>query len=946
MPSHDPRPVLGRTTSSDARPSPTPLAASTELPRPRSGGNGRNESSSSRLLHDLLMEKRAQSHKLDRSNRDRDGGHPSRTVHMSERLIRSSPIGAPQNSRRRSVESKRASSAGLQDAADPRGMGAREMDEHLSTIHKQNFDLKLEVFQRRRRMTALEEQVREMDKLKTANAELQEVNEELLQELEKRDRAVEEAIGIICDLEERIELFEEDSTQTTGQSDPAGHRRDARESFPPSSPPQLPLDAAWPKTPNQDATSKEDTSRSKGMTAASYRLIDLATPQSAQARTPSFLRSEKGSVSALRSLYLASENGSKTFSSFSLPRRENETVRDGTASEVQDHMIEGLDSPRLSVLSESSFLSVYGKTRGLDLTNLDDNLDDEPGSIGASQDDVRNDNNTGERRSTVEKVEKWIEGRRVEKRVSFLSRSAGGSEGTSTVGDVERSNDDLSTRSLSIKSSHPARRSDESDIWAAAKPDYPARGRGNPFQSLGHSEAFDNSVQRNSSTTIAPQVSPKALHLNQPPPESPRRAISAYKTRKRSGVDNVPHEASFMQGPIFDHGFLPPTPDTLSTVDLHGRYLSPTDEHESSLLDGTPAPARTFSALAPYVPSRSASRTNSPKVLSPSEDSDPVDDGSGDTSSNVDSGSARAVKSDVEGGLDPSSFPTFAAPSPSAWRTSKKTRPNTAYQSSYSGDMMFNGEGIRDFASSLTQMPERQQSSMELSHGESLRSGLPRLEVGPWPRDPKSGGGSDNEKESPLGGTRPGDVGKEIYTNPQSIGDPITPRSQFVEQTSHDSPSSRTSNTAQPPSTPSPSKRNSFRARFLGHRSTSQQDASSQRKNEPDPASQSVFGSIKSHTGSQIKSIASGAVWTDPRKGGPEDLEHRPVTKYISEKPQSSASSVGQGSRNSRGPLSYWSGNYPDSTSNDSTEKTSSFGGRRWGLGRNSSVKVQDEKRE
>lgn len=74
----------------------------------------------------------------------------------------------------------------------------------MSTLHKQNFDLKLELFHRRERQTVLEEQIELLEASKT---QAEETNATLLQELEKRDKAVSEAVHMIISLETRIDLL-------------------------------------------------------------------------------------------------------------------------------------------------------------------------------------------------------------------------------------------------------------------------------------------------------------------------------------------------------------------------------------------------------------------------------------------------------------------------------------------------------------------------------------------------------------------------------------------------------------------------------------------------------------------------------------------------------------------------------------------------------------------
>ncbi|KAG7294650.1 hypothetical protein NEMBOFW57_004727 [Staphylotrichum longicolle] len=94
------------------------------------------------------------------------------------------------------------SSGGHDPAKQKKGLGVKEMEQTLSTLHKQNFDLKLELYHRRERQTALEDR---LDKLEREAKERDELNDSLVLELEKRDKAVEEAIGMILTLERRVE---------------------------------------------------------------------------------------------------------------------------------------------------------------------------------------------------------------------------------------------------------------------------------------------------------------------------------------------------------------------------------------------------------------------------------------------------------------------------------------------------------------------------------------------------------------------------------------------------------------------------------------------------------------------------------------------------------------------------------------------------------------------
>ena len=216
-----------------------------------------------------------------------------------------------------------------------------DVSQQVSTLHKQNFDLKLELYHRRQRQETLEARLEALEKQVEEQAELQEVNEQLLAELEKRDQAVEEAVGIIVTLEDKVErlLKEREHVKDFDKQNESGYFRPSHDEGPPSSPPEF----------------KEPT-----------------PPKNGLPRMPSFLSETTEGTEALRSLYLPPSQYSE-----SLPRLQEEET------------MSGMDSPRLSVLSKSSFLSVYGEKQ----LSLD--------APEASED-------TPKRHRTSSSIEKWV----------------------------------------------------------------------------------------------------------------------------------------------------------------------------------------------------------------------------------------------------------------------------------------------------------------------------------------------------------------------------------------------------------------------------------------------------------------------------------------------------------------------------------------------------------
>lgn len=184
----------------------------------------------------------------------------------------------------------------------------------MATLHKQNFDLKLELFHRRERQTVLEEQIELLDASKT---QAEETNATLLHELEKRDKAVSEAVHMIISLETRIDLLLREREMTR----------------------QLESDKAFlshlAQSPSTTLASHMDTTRDNLHSS----LGDRKRPSQAS----SFMSGQTESLEAFRRSGLDSDA--------SYPSLLKTDSREGS-----DH---GFASP--SILSESSFASVYGQ---------------------------------------------------------------------------------------------------------------------------------------------------------------------------------------------------------------------------------------------------------------------------------------------------------------------------------------------------------------------------------------------------------------------------------------------------------------------------------------------------------------------------------------------------------------------------------------------------------
>lgn len=195
-----------------------------------------------------------------------------------------------------------------------RGPALKEMEQTMSTLHKQNFDLKLELFHRRERQSILEDKI---ETLEAEKAAARETNETLVHELERRDKAVEEAVHMIVSLEGRIELLLREREMVR----------------------QMEVDNNCPS----GLTQAQSTSHGNGVENSKQIDVTGVTEARGLARMPSFLSVRTDNTENLRNVYLGTQG-----SLLSLSRADHRL----------DHG--GFMSPSMSVLSESSFVSIYG----------------------------------------------------------------------------------------------------------------------------------------------------------------------------------------------------------------------------------------------------------------------------------------------------------------------------------------------------------------------------------------------------------------------------------------------------------------------------------------------------------------------------------------------------------------------------------------------------------
>ena len=314
----------------------------------------------SALLQDLLREKKAQS---QRAKRTYDPAN--------DREIQSSPIAAMSPRDRLDAHSRRDSGVGIR-----KEMGLKEMEEHISKMSKQNFNLKLEVHYCRERNKALETKLQRFQELEADNRELQSINEEMMSELETRIVAVEQAVDVICEREATIEELEAKNKEL----EMAVVRMDFSRSLDSSDaePAKKGTEVIASTLSTVSGTELSDSSRNTGLgvqinqqplSEHSLSAPDtLSPPKPSARRIPSFMRDNKKSTTVLRSLY-SSENPSFV----SLGRPLSILSGDDDDDRIDRQMS---NSPQLSILSATGFESIYGgrKDPTSDETDGEDNV--------------------------------------------------------------------------------------------------------------------------------------------------------------------------------------------------------------------------------------------------------------------------------------------------------------------------------------------------------------------------------------------------------------------------------------------------------------------------------------------------------------------------------------------------------------------------------------------
>ncbi|PCH06457.1 Hypothetical protein PENO1_001360 [Penicillium occitanis (nom. inval.)] len=231
---------------------------------------------------------------------------------------------------------------------DPRDMGIRATNNHVSNLTNENFNLKLdlhycnekiasmqkkmaridEMEKELERMHDLEDKLNELQGVEEHNQQLQKTNERLQSGVEIRDQALTEAVKLITGLEAKVDDLRTELRASRGiASLPKNGFTSMADDVP---------EVCTPKA--QTFVDIPDRTSSRKGTVRRPR------------KSPSFLHDKSESTAALRSLYLAEENKSV----WSVSASTIGTTVDSKADP---------QSPRLSILSECSYFSPHDTQR-------------------------------------------------------------------------------------------------------------------------------------------------------------------------------------------------------------------------------------------------------------------------------------------------------------------------------------------------------------------------------------------------------------------------------------------------------------------------------------------------------------------------------------------------------------------------------------------------------
>ena len=502
---------------------------SAAAPSTPSTASSKDANPATELLQDMIREKRAQTQRTQKTYDPvarTAGGEKSALDH---RDVQSSPVTSASSRGRPSMGSRRTSGMNGKPVVQ-KEMGLREMQEHISKTDKQNFDLKLQVFHLRQRNDILEGRVEELEAREVDYGELQTKYEALLLESDRQKLILDDAVAQIIDLQgENEELQAALGSHYAGISSlqPVGSRSSQRA---PSTNGHPPVPSTPPQAAGRPSQQRQASARSLRSSTSRRNLV-----------TPPPPREDKKRTTGLHSFYQSGETLNQANPSLISVNKPGSVFSGDDEDDHYDRQM--LNSPRLSILSESGFSSIYGSPKD---------------SIQAS--------------SPTEN---------------------------------EKSRSLSPPRDESSPSQRSAQREARINLWIEEKPSSstpvkraPKAGANDRFTSI-------EQVLRNKSSVSREQ--PRELVTQEQQKQSPpRKANDSQRRREMKGPSRIlttqsRSHSSSLTGSMTFGGKLPPTPDTMSTATIGGPNSSTQSIiTEKSLLDHSGPPSKGYANLVAY----------------------------------------------------------------------------------------------------------------------------------------------------------------------------------------------------------------------------------------------------------------------------------------------------------------------------------------------------------
>ena len=600
------------------------------------------------MLQDMLRERRSHSRRTQaaRSSLSRNMRVEESDLDSSE--LRSSPAGSGSRYKTSSVASRRTSTS-VGRATVQKEMGLREMQEvrieetcdtasltgpqHISRIDKLNFDLKLEVFHRRERNETLEKRVEELEQCEISYDELQSTHDQLLLEFEKQKLVLDDAVAHIINLEaqnEDMQAFIQDEhliklesrahgPNFTGLAGPS-HAKD-KEKEPRIS-----------RSQSRTSISQRQESRSSGKSKSrSLHTSDKGHSVQGSSRDPRPSRRYTSRASLSQTSQPAPTSRKGGSQEGGSPYGGDIEIEEEDGGEFAEHR--ALDSPRLSILSESGFASMYGDRCEARTPNSESDQHVSSSSVPTE------DGPAAEWSSQREtKVNEWMDARGRPSTPPNRSLHPQSSGRFSSINQMLRN---ISSTTADRKATGTAKQSPETASPAKIK------------THVLHPAATSSPQKRN-------------------------RVTRSYSSSM--AVSNL-------------GGRLPPTPDTMSTATIGGNSSTQSIVAEKSLRDHGRAPSNTFNLLASYE----RPTTSEGRYVGNSKDNDDRSIDSVAVGSEEDDGhSTKVERSDYnvrpgDVGMDaPSSFLGGSILPDQMIGGASKVRPPMTTRAT---DMVYNGEG-------------------------------------------------------------------------------------------------------------------------------------------------------------------------------------------------------------------------------------------------------------